>query len=600
MLHTMNITIGYYDKNGKSAGSKWTSKHPGDSLKDRYFRSTFHATTQDGDYMSFTFNGSAVYVYGAKRSNHGSYSATIDGQTGGGLLFGYAAKPEIFQAPLFFTENLNPAKTHTVVLTNLADQTNPAPTAENPYFLDIDYVVITQPVPSDKIYTTTYDDFSPSFTYSQFQPVPNFGNGYYNSTSHLTFNTSASLAFAFNGTSVQIFGGLNVDHGNYTIVLDGGLTQVFNGSSPDLWSQQSLFLATNLTEGEHFITLTNLGGTAGNAFDFDYAVVNSTVSPDLAGNNATNTTTDSSDTVPSSEDHSKGSNFPTGIVIGVVTAVLVIALVSALILLFCIKRKKRQYRKTGTSEPRMDLNGDAYDPHHSHQFDGREVAPFQTRTSSHHARNPLDSLLNPNNGDSRGPAGVSEMGYASSELRSATFLQPGHAVGFFNAPPPPPSNATSYPLNEPDASMSLPSVREFQMESPRQLPPGATGGAYVASSAEDIDQDTPGSEKEDNLPVLPLVSTLSNHRSPPSQSLKSAGLASSFTARPGAHFGAGSTISAVTSARIYVPGREVDHGPIPQDDEDEDEQTEFAQTLPPNYQQATQPQAGQSPTPTER
>lgn len=40
----------------------------------QYFDKTFHGTYTEGDQMVLTFNGSAVYVYGSRRPDHGIYT----------------------------------------------------------------------------------------------------------------------------------------------------------------------------------------------------------------------------------------------------------------------------------------------------------------------------------------------------------------------------------------------------------------------------------------------------------------------------------------------------------------------------------------------
>ena len=145
----MNITIddtspliGYFNAKGVSPGG-WMTNHSNDAAAvPYYFGQSFHDTSGAGDYMSFSFNGSAIYVYGAYRSNHGAYSAIIDGATSGGLLNGFSANAQ-FQVPIFFTENLNPTRGHTVVLTNRPDLTSPPPNATVLWYLDIDYIIIT-------------------------------------------------------------------------------------------------------------------------------------------------------------------------------------------------------------------------------------------------------------------------------------------------------------------------------------------------------------------------------------------------------------------------------------------------------------------------
>lgn len=43
-------------------------------------RRTCTSLNRQGNFMSFTFNGTAVYVYGSKRRNHGVYSGERDGR----------------------------------------------------------------------------------------------------------------------------------------------------------------------------------------------------------------------------------------------------------------------------------------------------------------------------------------------------------------------------------------------------------------------------------------------------------------------------------------------------------------------------------------
>ena len=86
----------------------------------------------------------------------------------------------------------------------------------------------------DKVYTTTIDDNSSAFQYSGtgWTGDDTFGLGYYNNSGHLTANVSDSVALSrvlffnhvvandsrFNGSSVQVFGGTNSNHGNYSVV----------------------------------------------------------------------------------------------------------------------------------------------------------------------------------------------------------------------------------------------------------------------------------------------------------------------------------------------------------------------------------------------
>jgi hypothetical protein len=77
-----------------------------------------------------TFNGTGIYLYGAKRFNHGAYTVTI-GQNPAVTLNG-SASPDLFEQLLYGNGSL-PYGQHTVTLSN----------AGAPGYVDLDSVVIT-------------------------------------------------------------------------------------------------------------------------------------------------------------------------------------------------------------------------------------------------------------------------------------------------------------------------------------------------------------------------------------------------------------------------------------------------------------------------
>jgi len=87
-------------------------------------------TTGYGASATLTFNGTTVWIYGAKRGNHGPYNVTLDGKvfTDDGFYDG-----QVFQQLLFSAVELDATKPHTVSITNSFTD------AERP-FLDIDSV----------------------------------------------------------------------------------------------------------------------------------------------------------------------------------------------------------------------------------------------------------------------------------------------------------------------------------------------------------------------------------------------------------------------------------------------------------------------------
>lgn len=83
------------------------------------------ATQVNGATVTFAFNGTGIQLFGAKRSNHGAYQVTIDGNS---FPPGSGAGPDEFQTLLFTTTSLTPGL-HKLVLTNQEDK-----------FFDLDFV----------------------------------------------------------------------------------------------------------------------------------------------------------------------------------------------------------------------------------------------------------------------------------------------------------------------------------------------------------------------------------------------------------------------------------------------------------------------------
>lgn len=57
----------------------WTDSSSVDPLRSAYADFTFHATQELGAAAKFTFNGTGIYLFGARRDNHGQYGVSIDG-----------------------------------------------------------------------------------------------------------------------------------------------------------------------------------------------------------------------------------------------------------------------------------------------------------------------------------------------------------------------------------------------------------------------------------------------------------------------------------------------------------------------------------------
>ncbi|WVR07706.1 hypothetical protein IAU60_004748 [Kwoniella sp. DSM 27419] len=605
----MNVTIDdtspqiqYY-----SQSNGWIVNHAPDTQIKNYFQQTFCGTKTDGDYMQFTFNGTAIWVYGANRPNHGIYSTQLDG---GSISYqaGYQ-DPAIFQQVIFAASGLSDRNEHVVTITNLPSQTKPPGNGTYDWWLDIDYIVVTTST-SGKVFTTSYDDTSSAVTYSGTgwsSGVPN--KDYYNTTAHLTKVPGDSMQLSFNGSSIQVFGGLMSDHGNYSVSLDGQPPDVYNGTFFRLQPQTVLYTASGLKDGPHILNMINFGqGPNGaNFLDFDYAVVNSTIDPTKSGTTGTNltsTTTLTPGLTPSAGDHRQGgSDLNVAAVAGGAAGGAVALVLIGLVVWFWRKRaagKKEDshlgYAMRRSSDP-IDLNG-------------AEVKPFTHPDMAYQHPLMMRSASSSAGEQDYGREGVE---YAPTHelpyIPSATARAHDHQTSPFLAglPPPPPSNATSYPRSDRRTSSDGVSTRglpnpfgashttlaqcdgvegigETQQRNPHRPVPGASDVSHGDGPS------TTGGRRKGQSTTLPFTAR------PPS-SIQNSGpvdIAAEPLTRQSPSSVTGSPSPTLTGprGRMYVPGREVDMGPLPVNVENDDHDERYG-PLPPDYAQATEPLPGQ-------
>ncbi|KAK4686874.1 hypothetical protein P7C73_g3246, partial [Tremellales sp. Uapishka_1] len=262
-------------------------------------------------------------------------------------------------------------------LINRPSLTDPPGSATVHWYLDIDYAVITLAT-AGKTYTTTIDDSSPSIIYNG----ASWGNQssaiaqYYNETIHLSTEPGDTLSFEFKGSSLQLFGATNTDHGNYSISIDGAASTILNGKSNGLFTQTSLFTASNLTDSKHSVSIVNLGnGPTGASFDFDYAVFNSSVDPSSISSASSSTPPQS--TSPGTSNGGSPSRTSRGTVGGGVVGGVVALAILAGLLIWCVRSRRRRERSVDRPDSPVML-------------DGNEVNPFRHGVTS---RPPEDIII---------------------------------------------------------------------------------------------------------------------------------------------------------------------------------------------------------------
>ncbi|WVQ73036.1 hypothetical protein IAR50_002599 [Cryptococcus sp. DSM 104548] len=563
----MNITLDDTSPSFQyfSSGNTWLSNHTDDPFTDLYFKKTFRGTFTEGDYVSLKFNGTAIMIYGGNRPNHGVYSTQLDGGSIS-LQSGYASTSQL-QVPIFQATSLASDQEHTITLKNLPSQTNMTGTNNTEWWLDVDYAVITTST-TGKVYTTTYDDQSPVLNWvgSGWTSNTEAATTYFNQSAHITQVIGDSVSLSFKGSSVQVFGGLYFDHGNFSVALDGGRTSNYNGTFFDLQPGTTLFQASGLEEGVHTVQLTNLGqGRKGKFFDIDYIVVNSTL--DHSANSTDDNNTSISTAVPASGSSSTEAGAIAG---GIVGGLIGLALVVVLAW-FLFRRNRAKvggadspYLKPGKLDVPLDLGG-------------TEIKPYISMNSQDHHILPISAL--PVHSD---PATSSYAGHTRNACYNTTaghyfHLSPKMGTSSLKVvPSPPPSNSTSYPRSiNPPSSVGLPPYipegYANPFNTPREQGQLSTGAqTFGVGGGVSDDGHRRGSAKSAGV-QLPYTAPA------PPPSLSPASL------------NAGNQCQ-VSAGRMYVPGREQDLGPFRASAEVE---PEVDAVLPPDYSQATEPLPGQ-------
>ncbi|KAB5593174.1 hypothetical protein CTheo_3404 [Ceratobasidium theobromae] len=245
--------------------ASWTDgyKSPYDEFVDRYQGGTFHCTSVNGSTATIAFRGTAIYIYGAKRNNHGYYRVSLNGEPP--IQYdGYQGEgvDERFQTLLYERLNLVD-QVHNLVLTNIV----------NGYrtYVDIDFVIVTREtnmrVQINDTQLLTIDDGD--FTYNSTWAMSRTMTGYHNSTAHVTSTSGATTTLNFDGSEVFLYGGTGPTYGTFQVQVDDQ-SVVLNATTGVAHQSALLYTASGLGSGSHRLQVTNLQG--GKFLDIDYAV----------------------------------------------------------------------------------------------------------------------------------------------------------------------------------------------------------------------------------------------------------------------------------------------------------------------------------------
>ncbi|EIW72237.1 hypothetical protein TREMEDRAFT_58395 [Tremella mesenterica DSM 1558] len=365
----------------------WVTNHKTGAFPDvnyiNYFDQTFHATYTENATASITFNGSSISVYGSFGQNHGNYSVQLDGNTS--EVISGETDERVSQTTVYYADGLNTSVEHTLILTNLPSD---ASLSNDTLWFDLDYIVIDTGS-DDPTFTSIYDDQDAHFLWSDtdWRSLTNFPHDYFDHTNHLTNIAGSTMSFTFNGTSCQIFGGLNHDHGRYSVSLDGGTEEMYNGNWFELLTKIPLYTVNGLDQGIHTIIMTNHGNGSTKDFDVDYAVVNSTTLQMDSFYPSSILTSTISSSIPSEStsslaETSHHSTSPLAIVVGGAAGTVVGLTLIAVLVWYLLRLRKRSKTRGPIDlvESGTEQNDGRGDQPPRHDFD--TLVPDSTTTSS--------------------------------------------------------------------------------------------------------------------------------------------------------------------------------------------------------------------------
>ncbi|KAJ7770290.1 hypothetical protein DFH07DRAFT_768798 [Mycena maculata] len=262
-----------------------------------------------------------------------------------------------------------------------------------------------------------YDNSNSALAYSgqwTSQTVQGIPNSSVSVPFHQTLNTGASVTMNFaNAVALALYASVNFGHGLYSVSLDDGAPQIYNGSTNWLVANTAVFFQSGLDpDTTHTFNATNISGgnqkfTLSSVFAYQLEA-SQTISSSITGN-AINSATGTGD-LTSSNKHAKVEEI-VGPVVGVL--VCLIALVATFLWLRS-RRISRANDPLNTISPLI--------------LPSRRPRVRATKTTSEMT----ETMAPPPSGNAR-----------ASQTRSTVSVPPPVSVGLIPHPSPPPSSVTS-------------------------------------------------------------------------------------------------------------------------------------------------------------
>ncbi|TFK20940.1 hypothetical protein FA15DRAFT_101863 [Coprinopsis marcescibilis] len=313
------------------SGTDWLAGTREDPSISRYSGGSYMRTNETNGRATFTFYGSEVHFFGARRSTYGFYQFVVNGTptSPGNAGSGNAGSSanDVFQSDLTTTSVRPVTNSRNIIVLQAGSDTG----------VDIDAISWKFPVGNDDepLIVNTYQENHPAFSYSSdsaWRATPVSTNTFSGGSARNSSEAGSSFTFNFEGAAVSLYGPVGPGCARYIVVADS--------ESPEEFVCQRTFYRNNMLyhragfgPGKHSLTVTL--GREGGFFIIDSAQV--WTAPSLGGSFAGG----SGGSTSKSETLSVGAGV--GIGIGALFGVL---LLLGLLGWFLLKRSAKRQNRT--------------------------------------------------------------------------------------------------------------------------------------------------------------------------------------------------------------------------------------------------------------
>ncbi|KAF8315836.1 hypothetical protein DL93DRAFT_811791 [Clavulina sp. PMI_390] len=250
-------------------GSGWTPIQGADA--SNYRNNTAIRTSTKGDSLQFSFNGTGIWVYGSERSTNGNFDVIVD-TSSWSTNSTAAVGQDQFQTLVFGVGNLTNGP-HEITITNRGFGNGTAGGS-----FDVDWIKWEGALPDNSKHQVIRNS-NAAFKYLPGPTWWSYGQDNQSFDGQLYYTQSSSAEFQFNfvGSSIELYGYLDTNHGNFSCSIDGVSRGTYSGYYPKNVYQQLICFGDNLDGGSHTISVQNLPLSANDGwFSIDYARLSGT------------------------------------------------------------------------------------------------------------------------------------------------------------------------------------------------------------------------------------------------------------------------------------------------------------------------------------